>query len=104
MSIAADRTARAELPRQWERLERLAEEAAVAVTYWRRRSHEAEEEVVRLRRALEDLASQTQRSSGPVDEVLRLRAENAALRSRMLQGRKRVQALLKRLSTLGLEL
>jgi hypothetical protein len=37
------------------------------------------------------------------EEVRRLRAENTALQSRMLQARKRVAALMKRLSALGIE-
>ena len=36
-------------------------------------------------------------------EVVRLRAENTALQSRMLQARKRIGALLKRLSALEID-
>lgn len=105
MSAAAERRRGAELPPQWGRLERVAQEAAAALSAWRRRALEAEEEVVRLRRSLEELA--TARSAQPIpdlrDEVRRLRAENAALHSRMIQARKRVAALMKRLVTLGIE-
>ncbi len=99
MSIAADRAPRPELPAPWERLERVAGEVAVSVGYWRRRSQEAEEEVARLRRSLEELAG----ADGSEDEIRRLRAENAALRSRMQQARTRVEVLLKRLGALGVE-
>ena len=104
MSGAADGGGRAELPREWERLERVAEAAAGEVVFWRRRTTEAEEEIARLRRALEDLAgSQQVGTGGEHQEIVRLRAENTALQSRMLQARKRVGALLKRLSALELE-
>jgi hypothetical protein len=99
MSIAAEPTPRPELPAPWERLERVAEEVALSAAYWRRRSQEAEEEVVRLRHSLEGLAA----AEGSEDEIRRLRAENAALRSRMQQARTRVKVLLKRLGALGIE-
>ena len=50
MSVGADGPGRPELPREWERLERVAETAAAEVVFWRRRTSEAEEEVGRLRR------------------------------------------------------
>ena len=105
MSFAGDRAGRAELPRAWERLERQAEEAAVVVGYWRRRAVEAEEETVRLRRALEDVASVQQELPGADlrQELRRVRAENAALQSRLAEARGRVQSVLKRLVALGLE-
>lgn len=84
----------------WERLERAADEAAEALAFWHRRATEAEEEVVRLRRALEDLASGEEGPEDSGKEVRRLRAENTALRSRMLQAKKRVSALLLRLGSL----
>lgn len=103
MSFAAERAGGPELPRQWERLERVAEEVAVTVGTWRRRALEAEEEVTRLRHALEELAAEREQPGDLEEELRRLRAENAALHSRMLQGRKRVTALLRRLASLGIE-
>lgn len=104
MSAVADGPGRAELPREWERLERVAEAAASEVVFWRRRTAEAEEEVARLRRALEELAAaRVEGGEAEQREVVRLRAENTALQSRMLQARKRVGALLRRLSALELE-
>ena len=103
MSVAADGVGRAELAGEWERLERVAEAAASELVFWRRRTAEAEEEVNRLRRALEELAVSRGGSEDERREVSRLRAENAALESRMVQARKRVSALLKRLAALGLE-
>jgi predicted nucleic acid-binding Zn-ribbon protein len=104
MSFVGDRGVRAELPKQWDRLERLVEEAAVVVGYWRRRATEAEEEIVRLRRALEEVASVGEAIPGDLrEEVRRVRAENAALQSRLAEARGRVQAVLKRLLALGVE-
>jgi len=88
----------------WERAERLAHEAAAALTFWRRRAREAEDEVLRLRMALEEHASGRMEAGGDMrDEVRRLRAENAALQSRMLQARKRLAVLMKRLVALGID-
>jgi predicted RNase H-like nuclease (RuvC/YqgF family) len=103
MSVGAEGPSRAELPREWERLERVAEAAAAEVVFWRRRTAEAEEEVGRLRRSLEDLAVDGNEAGDERREIVRLRAENTALQSRMLQARKRVGALLKRLSALELD-
>lgn len=104
MSFGDSRPGRPELPRQWERLERLAEEAAVVVGFWRRRALEAEEEITRLRRALEEVAAMDQLGPGDLrEEVRRVRAENAALQSRLLEARARVQSVLKRLIALGIE-
>lgn len=75
----------------------------MVVAFWKRRALESEEEVARLRRALEDVAGGGAVAGDATDEVLRLRAENAALQSRMLQARKRVDALLRRLDTLEVE-
>ena len=99
MSIAAERPPRPDLPAPWERLERVAAEVALSVAYWKRRSQEAEEEVARLRHSLEGLAA----PDSSEDEIRRLRAENAALRSRMQQARNRVKVLLRRLGALGIE-
>ena len=103
MSVAAEGAGRAELPREWERLERVADAAAAEVVFWRRRTLEAEEEVARLRSALEQLAGNREESGGEQREIVRLRAENTALQSRMLQARKRVSGLLKRLAALELD-
>lgn len=104
MSGAAEGPDRPPLPGGWERLERIAEAAAGEVVFWRRRTAEAEDEVARLRHMLEDLAEARERDvDGDREEVIRLRAENTALQSRMLQARKRIGALLKRLGALELE-
>ena len=104
MSFAGERVARTELPRQWERLERLVEETAEGVAYWRRRAVEAEDEVTRLRDALEEVASAAQPLDGDLKaELRRVRAENAALHSRLAEARGRVQGVLKRLVALGVE-
>jgi hypothetical protein len=107
VSFAGERAPRTELPRQWERLERLVEEAAVGLGYWRRRALESEDEVARLRRlreALEELASAAQPVPGDLKaEVRRVRAENAALHSRLAEARARVETVLKRLVALGVE-
>lgn len=103
MSFVGERPSRGELPRQWERLERLAEEAAVVVGYWRRRATEAEEEVARLRAALEEVASVGTVPGDLREEVRRVRAENAALQSRLAAARGRVEGVLKRLVALGVE-
>ena len=64
---------------------------------------DAEEEVVRLRGTLERLASDRSRPQDLDEELRRLRAENAALQSRMAEARKRVGGLMKRLLALGVE-
>ena len=102
MSVGADGPGRPERPREWERLERVAETAAAEVVFWRRRTSEAEEEVGRLRRALEQVASRGE-DGDDRREVVRLRAQITALQSRMLQARKRIGALLKRLAALEIE-
>ena len=104
MSFAAERGTRTELPRQWERLERLVDDAAVGIGYWRRRALEAEDEIARLREALEEVASAAEPLPGDLKaEVRRVRAENAALLSRLAEARGRVQAVLKRLVALGVD-
>lgn len=107
MSTGAEAARRPDLSRRWERLEQAAEEALLAVGYWKRRTAETEDEVARLRRTLESLSAHGDGADDGTDdgggELRRLRAENAALRSRMQEARKRVQLLAKRLSSLGLE-
>jgi hypothetical protein len=101
MSTAADRPG--VLPPEWGRLERSGEEAALLLRRWVRRAREAEEEVERLRGSLEDVANPEAVSADLHEELRRLRAENAALHSRMLQARKRVAALMQRLSALEID-
>jgi chromosome segregation ATPase len=91
------------LPAQWERLEGAAEEASIAVAAWKRRAQSAEQEVARLRGALEELTAERDRPHDLDDEIKRLRAENALLRSRMQQARTRVSGILRRLGTLEVE-
>jgi predicted nucleic acid-binding Zn-ribbon protein len=73
------------------------------VASWKRRALEAEDEVARLRRSLDELARDETVAGDAHEAVRRLRAENAALHSRVAQARKRMTALLKRLETLGLD-
>ena len=103
MSVDAERERLPEPPSQWERLERTVEDAVVAVTIWKRRALDAETEVLRLRRALEAVASHRGELQDPGEELRRLRAENVALQSRMLEARKRVASLMRRLIALGVE-
>lgn len=103
MSGGAD-SGRAGLPDGWGRLERSAEEAALALSRWKARAAEAEAEVRRLRDALEEHARDREGTAADADlEVRRLKAENAALVSRMQQARKRVSGLMARLSALEIE-
>jgi len=83
----------------WERLERAAARAASALAAWRSRALLAEAEVDRLRAALEGMTGETALDGGE-DELRRLRAENALLRSRTGEARRRVAALLARLAVL----
>ena len=103
MVSSADKRRSEALPSEWRRLERSAEEAGILLGRWIARAREAEEEVQRLRAALEEYAAQRS-GSGDVDEELRrLKAENAALHSRMLQARKRVATLMQRLAALEID-
>jgi chromosome segregation ATPase len=103
MSTVAEQPIHPDLPRSWGRLEKVAEEASLALSYWKRRAEEAEDEVNRLRQSLEGLANGRDEPGSVEEELGRLRAENAALHSRMLQARTRVNTLLKRLISLGIE-
>jgi chromosome segregation ATPase len=98
MSADAEKRGRPDV--DWERLERSAEDVALALGRWRRRAREAEDEVERLRLALENVAEVEGGAGDLAQEVRRLRAENATLSSRMLQARKRLSALMQRLSSL----
>lgn len=100
---SADDGRRPVIPGPWARLERAAQDASIVVASWKRRALEAEEEVARLRRSLEELAAADTSSEDAREEIRRLRAENSALQSRLLQARKRVLAVLKRMDTLGLK-
>lgn len=101
MSAAAEVPREPELPQEWERAERVAREVGAALTSWRSRALEAEAEVARLRRALDELAADPgEGGAGTAGQVKRLRAENAALRSRMGEAHERVRGLLARLGTL----
>jgi predicted phage gp36 major capsid-like protein len=85
----------------WERLERATRAAAAALEEWRRRAREAEAEVVRLRRELEELTTLGPLPSSEAgDELRRLRAENAVMASRTAEARKRIGGLLARLAVL----
>lgn len=86
--------------RHWTRLERAASRATDAVSAWRGRALAAEAEVSRLRHALEQLSAEAALRPGEPGEVRQLRAENAALQSRMSEARKRVEGLLQRLAVL----
>jgi predicted RNase H-like nuclease (RuvC/YqgF family) len=90
-------------PAEWSRLERAAEESGMLLARWVRRAQEAEEEVERLRLALEELARERSGSEDTSQEVRRLKAENAALQSRMLNARKRISGLMQRLAALDIE-
>ncbi|HUE96763.1 MAG TPA: hypothetical protein VMN39_08890 [Longimicrobiaceae bacterium] len=99
---AGGEAGKAPLPPEWADLERAVEEAAISLGRWTRRARETEEEVDRLRRSLEEMSTQTG-ASDLTQEVARLRAENAALKSRMSQARKRITGLMQRLAALEIE-
>lgn len=90
-------------PSEWGRLERAAEDASGLLGRLIDRAQQAEEEVERLRQSLEELAAGRSVTDDAAQQLRRLKAENAALQSRMLQARKRVAALMQRLSALGIE-
>lgn len=90
-------------PPEWNRLEEAAESLARTSKRWAERARHAEEELERLRRSLEEFASGESAVGNLAEETRRLKAENAALRSRMLQARKRISSLMQRLAVLGLE-
>jgi hypothetical protein len=94
VSGAADAAAGPALPQAWDRLEAAARQAVLSLEAWRRRACDAEDEVVRLRQALEEAASEPVAPKDARVQLRRLRAENAALRSRLGQAQRRVGALL----------
>ena len=87
-----------------DRLERAVEEAAVSLGRWKKKAGETSFEVARLRTSLEELASKENEAADGAEEVRRLRAENAALRSRMMQARKQISGLMQRLASLDPDL
>jgi phage shock protein A len=102
VSADADRSSHADALPGWERLERAAEAAVSALDTWRGRALEAEAEVVRLRTALEEAVADFPASGSDArDQLRRLRAENAALRSRMSQVHRRISAMLEWTDALG---
>jgi hypothetical protein len=103
VSAVAEPDRSAALPPAWERLERAAYGAADALLHWRRRALEAEAEVARLRRVLEQVAGEPSSASAQGDEgeeARRLRAENALLVSRAAEARRRISGLIARLAVL----
>jgi predicted RNase H-like nuclease (RuvC/YqgF family) len=102
VSSDADRSSVA-LPQEWDRLARAAEDLSLSAAQWARRARDAEEEVERLRRSLEEVAGDREGDPDVRQDLRRLKAENAALHSRMLQARKRVAGLMQRLAALEIE-
>ena len=102
---AADGPPAGAAPAGWERLEQAARAAAAASAEWRQRAREAEAEVARLRGVLEEVSAPSSAPAEAVggaggEEARRLRAENALLRSRTEEARRRVADLLARLALL----
>jgi hypothetical protein len=100
VSAAADASESAPGTAGWERLERATGSAAAALAEWRRRALQAEAEVVALRGVLEQVIAAAERQPGDDDELRRLRAENAVLKSRAAEARMRVESLLSKLAVL----
>lgn len=100
---AAGRKGSPSFPAEWARLDSAAEEAATLLGRWIHRAREAEEEVDRLRRSLEEYAGERSSTEDVSQELRRLRAENAALQSRMQQARMRIGGLMQRLEALDVE-
>ncbi len=93
-----------DFPQEWSRLERAAEDAGGLLERLVRRAHAAEEEVQRLRQSLEEVADgRAVAAEDTAQQVRQLKAENAALRSRLLQARKHVSGLMQRLAALEIE-
>jgi hypothetical protein len=104
VSAAVEPPVTADLPEGWERLERAVDEAVAAIEVWRARALEAEAEVVALRGALESAVGEPPAPADPKDardQLRRLRAENAALRSRISQAHRRISGLLAWTDALG---
>ena len=77
----ADEQTVADAPAGWERLDLAVRRATAAVVEWRRRALDAEDEVIRLRQALEAVTQHAEEWT-PAGDAVRLAAENALLRSR----------------------
>ena len=91
-------------PPEWSRLEQAAEDAGGLLERLVRRAHAAEEEVQRLRRSLEEVAEgRAIATEDSAQQIRQLKAENAALRSRLQQARKHVSGLMQRLATLEID-
>jgi hypothetical protein len=102
VSAGAEETTEVESPPGWDRLERAAEAALATLETWCGRALEAEAEVARLRGALEEAVADAPASGTDArDQLRRLRAENAALRSRMGQAHRRISAMLEWTDALG---
>lgn len=97
MSASGDSGAGA-LPTEWTRLEHAVEDAVAAIANWRARALDAEREASMLRSALEN--SFLSGDAATLTSPERLQAENAVLRSRMDEARRRMQALQERLRVL----
>lgn len=95
----ADEPPAADAPAGWERLDLAVRRATAAVVEWRQRALDAEEEVNRLRQALEAVTQRAEEGT-PTGDAVRLAAENALLRSRTDEARRRVTSLLARLTTM----
>lgn len=96
----ADERSAADAPAGWERLDLAVRRATAALVEWRRRALDAEDEVHRLRQALEAVTQRAEGDGTPEGDAVRLAAENALLRSRTDEARRRVSSLLARLTTL----
>jgi predicted RNase H-like nuclease (RuvC/YqgF family) len=94
VSDAAEEEPVAPVPPALDRLGAVVEDALVALESWRRRAEQAESEVTRLREALEAAAADVPAPVDAARQIRRLRAENTALRTRMAQAQRRIEALL----------
>jgi hypothetical protein len=81
----------------WERLDRASAGILASLAEWRRRALKAEAEAVALRSVLEQVVNGIDPAL-PADELRRLRGENAVLRSKADEARRRVEGVLARLA------
>ncbi len=101
MSNAAERT---DVPSpEWARLERAAKGAADALVERERLYRNARETIAELSAALDELRADRTDLDQVLAELDQLRIDNAALRGRMGQARKRITGLMQKLSALKLE-
>jgi uncharacterized membrane protein len=82
----------------WERLDRAGSGILASLGEWRRRALKAEAEIVALRSVLEQVVSGIDAAPGSPEELRRLRGENAVLKSRADEARRRVEGVLARLA------